>query len=231
MSIFADTLRRALVSAGIAYNEEQIARCEAYYRRACDANAYTNLTRITNEADAATRHFAEAIQLFRDTDMPPGCRIIDIGTGAGFPGMPLKLFRPDIDMTLLDASGKKTDFIRSAAQAMAVDVTVLCTRAEDAARTNMRESFDVAVSRAVAPLNILTELCAPFVKPGGLFAAWKGETFREELSAAKNALAQLNCTVHGIHSIGRGALIFAAKQKPAPDMYPRRFAKIKSKPL
>ena len=231
MSLFADTLRRALDNAGTTYDTPQIARCEAYYRLVADANTRTNLTRITDEADAATRHFAEAIQLFRHADLPPGCRVVDIGTGAGFPGMPLKLYRPDIAMTLLDASGKKTAFIRSAAETMGIDVPVVCARGEDAARTDMRESFDVAVSRAVAPLNILTELCAPFVRTGGLFAAWKGETFRDELRGAENALQQLECTVCGTHPVGRGALILAKKQKPAPDMYPRRFTKIKSKPL
>ena len=231
MSLFADTLCRALDNAGIKHDDQQIARCETYYRHVADANTRTNLTRITDEADAATRHFAEAIQLYRHADLPPGCRIIDIGTGAGFPGMPLYLFRPDINMTLLDASGKKSDFIRSAAQAMGIDITVVCTRAEDAAHTDMRESYDIAVSRAVAPLNVLTELCVPFIKTGGIFAAWKGETYRNELQDAKNAFAQLGCSVRSTHPIGRGALILLAKQKPAPDTYPRRFAKIKSQPL
>lgn len=231
MNLFSDTLCRALDDAGIGYTKEQIAQCDAYYRLVADTNRHTNLTRITGEADAALRHFAHAAALLHHATLPGGARVIDIGTGAGFPGMPLKILRPDIDMTLLDASGKKTDFIRRAADTLDIDVTVLCARAEDAAKTDLREQFDAAVSRAVAALNVLTELASPFVRPGGIFAAWKGKTYQQELSDAQNALSALACTVTGIHPLGQGALIIAAKQKPAPEQFPRRFAKIKSHPL
>jgi len=230
MSIFTDTLSGALTAADIKHDTKQLQRCEAYFRLVEEANKRTNLTRITDEADAATRHFADAIYLLSMADLPSGCRVIDIGTGAGFPGMPLALFRPDLDMTLLDASGKKTDFLRTAVETMGIDVTVLCARAEDAV-ADLRESFDAVISRAVASLNILTELCAPFVGVGGIFAAWKGETYRDELHDAKNALKTLGCAVKDIHPVGRGALILMQKEKPAPSMYRRRFSKIKAKPL
>jgi 16S rRNA (guanine527-N7)-methyltransferase len=208
-----------------------MAQSEAYYSLVADTNRHTNLTRITGEADAAQRHFAEAAALLRFAALPGGARVIDIGAGGGFPGMPLKILRPDIAMTLLDASGKKTDFIKSAADTLGIGVTVLCARAEDAAKTDLREQFDAAVSRAVAAMNVLTELAAPFVRVGGIFAAWKGETYAQELSDAENALAALECKVTDIHPLGQGALIIAKKQKPAPPQYPRRFAKIKAHPL
>ncbi len=231
MSLFSDTLSHALDKLGVGYTKDQIAQCEAYYRLVTDTNRHTNLTRITDDADAAQRHFAEAAALVHFATLPQGSRVIDIGTGAGFPGIPLKILRPDINMTLLDASGKKTDFIRRAAETLGIDAHVLCARAEDAARTDLREQFDVAVLRAVAALNMLTELAAPFVRTGGIFAAWKGETYAQELSDAKNALSELSCKVTGVHPLGQGALIIAEKQKPAQDQYPRRFAKIKSHPL
>ena len=231
MSIFSDTLCQALDDAGIQYETSQINECETYFRLVEKANKHMNLTRITDDADAAIRHFAEAVMLLRDTDLPQGCRVIDIGTGAGFPGMPLKLMRPDINITLLDASGKKTKFVRDAALSMGIDVHVLCARAEDAAETDFRESYDAAVSRAVAPLNILTELCVPFVKVGGIFAAWKGESYEQELSNSSHAFLELGCVIKSRRPVGRGALIITAKQKPTPIMYPRRFAKIKAQPL
>jgi 16S rRNA (guanine527-N7)-methyltransferase len=231
MSLFSDTLRSALDDIDVGYTNDQITQCEAYYRLVAETNRHTNLTRITDEADAAQRHFAEAAALLSYAALPDGARVIDIGTGGGFPGMPLKILRPDINMTLLDASGKKTDFIHSAAETLGAHVTVLCARAEDAAKTDLREHFDAAVSRAVAALNVLTELAAPFVRTLGIFAAWKGETYAQELSDAKNALSQLSCKVTGVHPLGQGALIIAEKQKPAPIEYPRRFAKIKSHPL
>jgi 16S rRNA (guanine527-N7)-methyltransferase len=108
---------------------------------------------------------------------------------------------------------------------------VICGRAEEAAKGALRESFDIALSRAVAPLNMLLELCIPFVRPGGTFAAWKGESFEEELSEAGGALSALGCAVKSSHVIGPGAIILIEKQKPTPDVYPRRFPKIKSDPL
>jgi 16S rRNA (guanine527-N7)-methyltransferase len=231
MSQFYETLARSLSEAGIEHSEEQITLCEAYYKLVAQANEHMNLTRITGESEAARQHFADAARVLRFLELPRGCRVIDIGTGAGFPGLPIKILRPDIDLTLLDSSGKKTDFIKTAAASTGIEVTVLCARAEEAAGGELRESFDSVLSRAVAPLNMLLELCVPFLRTGGTFAAWKGESFEAELSEAKGALAALGCTVTGSHFIGPGAIILIEKQKPTPDIYPRRFSKIKSSPL
>ena len=231
MNPFKQTLARLMGDAQITYKPELIDRCAAYFERVSAANRQTNLTRITDAGEAAALHFVGAIQLLRFLKLPDGCRVIDIGAGAGFPGMPLKRARARINLTLLDASQKKTQFIRAAAESMGLDVTVLCARAEAAAHTEIRETFDVALSRAVAPLPVLAELCVPFVRVGGMFVAWKGERFAQEISDAQNAFKALGCRVKSSHRIGPGAIIVIQKQKPAPPVYPRRFAKIKSCPL
>ncbi len=231
MGLFEETLRAALTQAGIPYEEELPTRCRAYFDAVVEANERLNLTRITDEAQAAQQHFADALKLTSAMELPPGCRVIDVGTGAGFPGVPVKLLRPDIRLTLLDAAGKKTDFVRSALEAMGVEAEVVCGRAEELARGEMRESFDVALSRAVAPLRTLLELCAPLLRTGGTLAAWKGEGYAQELSDAKHALGELGCAQKATIPIGPGALLLIEKREPAPKKYPRRFAKIKSDPL
>jgi 16S rRNA (guanine527-N7)-methyltransferase len=231
MSLFTDTLNNRLAEMDIAYETDLPEQCEAYFRHVTIANKQLNLTRITGEAEAADQHFADAMRLTRCFQMPAGCRVVDVGTGAGFPGVPLKLLRPDIRLTLMDASGKKTDFIRQTLDEMGVDADVLCARAEEAARTPLRGSFDIALSRSLAPLPTLLELCVPLVKSGGMLAAWKGETADEELTAASGAMQVLGCAVASAHPVGRGTLLLIEKQKPTPDAYPRRFSKIKSSPL
>lgn len=231
MSIFSDTLARSLGEAGIEYTAEQIALCEAYFKLVARANEHMNLTRITGEAEAAAVHFADAARVLSFLDMPAGSRVIDVGSGAGFPGLPVKILRPGIDLTLLDSSGKKTDFLKAAASGLNIDATVVCARAEEAAKGALRESFDAAFSRAVAPLGMLLELCVPFLRTGGTLAAWKGERYEQELSEAGGALKALSCAITGSHFINPGAIILVQKQKPTQDIYPRRFSKIKSNPL
>jgi 16S rRNA (guanine527-N7)-methyltransferase len=231
MSHFEETLEAALFKAGISHDAALITRCHTYFNHVVRVNEQLNLTRITEEAQAAHQHFTDAMRLTLYLDLPQGCRVIDVGTGAGFPGVPLKLLRPDIKLTLLDAAGKKMDFVRDTLETMGVEAQVLCARAEELARTEVREAFDVVLSRAVAPLRMLLELCVPLLRTGGTMAAWKGESFAQELAEAKNALETLGCETAGVHAIGPGALLLIQKKKPAPEKYPRRFAKIKSNPL
>ena len=231
MSTFSYTLRKRLDSAGISYKEEQTILCEEYFMLVAEANKHLNLTRITDKAQAAIQHFADAVRLLGFLELPSGCRVIDVGTGAGFPGIPLKIFRPEIDLALLDASGKKADFIRSASKSLGINATVYAERAEEAARGSLRESFDVVLSRAVAPLNVLLELCVPLLRSGGVFAAWKGENFEEELSQAGAALSALGCRLRSSHCLGPGFLLLIDKAGQISTEYPRRFSKIKSRPL
>jgi 16S rRNA (guanine527-N7)-methyltransferase len=231
MSQFTEVLESHLALLGLPYEPSLPGKCEMYYLQVMEANRHLNLTRITGEAEAAVQHFADAMALVSWLKLPSGCSVLDIGTGAGFPGVPLKLLKPDIHLTLMDASGKKMDFVRQTLKDMNVDADVLCTRAEEAARTSLREHFDIVVSRAVAALPMLLELSVPLLKTGGTLATWKGETADEELAVASNALKTLGCVVTERRSIGRGALLLFEKQTPTPEGYPRRFSKIKSQPL
>lgn len=231
MSLFTDTLESRLAELGLPYEPSLPGKCAEYYAHVVEANRHLNLTRITGEAEAAVQHFADAMALAALLDIPEGCSMIDIGTGAGFPGVPLKLLRPDIKMTLMDASGKKTDFIRRTLAHMGIEAEVLCARAEEAARTPLRGHFDFAVSRAVAALSMLLELSIPLLKTGGTLATWKGETADDEIASASGAFMALGCALTGRHSIGRGALLLIEKRQPTLDAYPRRFSKIKSQPL
>ena len=231
MSLFTDTLINRLNEMGLPFEPALPGKCEMYYQYVVEANRHLNLTRITGEEEAAIQHFADAMALTLWQSIPANCLMVDIGSGAGFPGVPLKLLRPDIQITLMDASGKKMDFVRQTLKDMNVGAEVSCARAEEAARTPLREHFDIAVSRAVAALPMLLELSVPLLKTGGTLAAWKGETAEDELASASGALKTLGCTVTARHPIGRGALILIEKQVPTPEDYPRRFSKIKSQPL
>ncbi|MDR1131020.1 MAG: 16S rRNA (guanine(527)-N(7))-methyltransferase RsmG, partial [Oscillospiraceae bacterium] len=166
-----------------------------------------------------------------------GASVIDIGTGAGFPGLPLKIVTPDIDLTLLDSSGKKIAFLEESCVRLGFpDVRCVCARAEDVAQV-CGGSFDIAVSRAVARLNVLCELCLPLVRPGGVFIAMKGPDCAREFAEASNAISilgggtsrLLKYVVPGT-DISHSAVIIE-KSRPTPSGYPRPFGRIKNAPL
>jgi 16S rRNA (guanine527-N7)-methyltransferase len=229
MSLFTETLVARLSQMNLTLQPAQTALCEEYFRRVTEANAHLNLTRITEPVQAAQQHFADAMFICSVWDIPQQCRMIDVGTGAGFPGVPLLILRPDIRMTLLDASGKKTDFVRRTLEALGLGAEIICGRAEEL--RDIHGSYDAAVSRAVSPLRILLELCIPLLKTGGMLASWKGEQHAQECDEAAGALEKLGCAISASHPIGRGALLLIEKQKPTPKDYPRRFSKIKNNPL
>lgn len=231
MTIFKKTLAERLNSLGLQADDSVLDGCAVYFEHVREANKHLNLTRITDEAQAAEQHFADAMALCRAYELPMGGSVIDIGTGAGFPGVPLKLLRSDIALCLLDAAGKKMEFIKKTLAQMNVQADVICARAEELARSAMRERFDAAVSRALAPMPMLLELAVPLLRVGGMVAAWKGETFEQELAGSACAMEKLGCELTGCFAVGRGAILLIQKQKPTPDCYPRRFSKMKSLPL
>lgn len=204
-----------------------------YYTLLVDWNARVNLTAITDEAGAAQRHFADS--LLWAQYIPRGARCIDVGTGAGFPGLPLKLIRPDIELTLLDSLNKRVAFLNNVLSELGIRASTLHSRAEDAGKLPAyREKFDIALSRGVAGANVLAELTLPFVKTGGASLMYKGQAARAELEAAKNAL-----TVLGAHgelaerecSWGSRALIIARKDAHTPAKYPRKAGTAARSPL
>jgi len=196
-----------------------------------------NLTAITGEKDVVRLHFLDSVALLKAA-LFKDARVIDIGSGAGFPGAPLVLAEPSIDLTLLDATGKRITFLTELCAALNIKATCVHARAEDAAhKKEHREHYDIAVSRAVARLNILCELCLPFVRAGGLFIAMKGADSTDEVAESLGALAALGAElpeyydyiIPGTDITHRAVLI--RKSSSTPDKYPRRFARIKKAPL
>ncbi len=201
-------------------------------------NEVMNLTAITEPREVLIRHFADSISLLDLYDFS-NKRVIDVGCGAGFPGLPLRLAEPSISLCLLDSLGKRIDFLSDTVSKLgASDVECIHARAEEQAQIEgYRESFDIAVSRAVASLNMLCELTLPFVKVGGVFIAMKSQNCEEELEGAIRGISLLGGELcdrvdYPLHDTGitHTALIIR-KKAPTPLKYPRRFAKIKSSPL
>ena len=196
-------------------------------------NEVMNLTAITEPDQVAKLHLLDSLTLLKAADLA-GKRVIDVGCGAGFPGVPLKIACPEMKLTLLDSLGKRMNWLEQILPTLGVEAQCVTARAEDAA-AECRESYDFATSRAVARLNILLELTAPFVKVGGAVLAMKGAAAKEELAEAQNAIRQLGLKVENVlefpidgtaHSV-----IVLRKVKPTPPKYPRRYAKIKQQPL
>ena len=196
-------------------------------------NEVMNLTAITEPDQVAKLHLLDSLTVLKAADLA-GKRVIDVGCGAGFPGVPLKIACPEMKLTLLDSLGKRMNWLEQVLPTLGVEAQCVTARAEDAA-ADCRESYDFATSRAVARLNILLELTAPFVKVGGAVLAMKGAAVREELAEAQNAIRQLGLKVENVlefpidgtaHSV-----IVLRKIKPTPPKYPRRYAKIKQQPL
>lgn len=207
-----------------------------YWELLAEKNKVMNLTAITDPAEAARLHFLDSAALLALADLR-GKRVVDVGTGAGFPGLPLKILEPSIQLTLLDAQRKRVDFLREVCEDLGLkDVECVHGRAEEFAQQR-RESFDFAVSRAVAALPVLAELCLPLVKPGGQFLAMKSVDSNEELNASGRAAATLggrletplDYVISGTNIPRR--LVILTKIEETPKKYPRTFAKIKKNPL
>ena len=237
MTEFKKELLGAMEEVGVNIDDTAADRFCIYYDMLIERNKVMNLTALTEPRDVALKHFADSLTLLKYCDIPEGASVIDVGTGAGFPGLALKTARPDIKLTLLDCLNKRLDFLNELCEALGFsDVITIHSRAEDAARDELRDSFDFAVSRAVASLNTLCEYCLPYVKAGGGFLAMKGRGAEEELKAAEKAIAVLSGEVKAKHSFelaeaGEREIIEIVKTAPTPAQYPRKSKAIKNKPL
>lgn len=205
-----------------------------YGERLKQTNAVTNLTAIRDDEGIARLHFLDSAALLALADFS-GRDVVDVGTGAGFPGLPLRLLQPDMRLTLLDSNNKKIDFLQGVCTELAPDVRCLWGRAEEL--DELRESFDIAVSRAVAELEMLAELCLPLVRPGGLFIAMKKPDCDAEVQRAAFAVKSLGGRLRGVTRYTvpgtdvEHAAVLIDKIKATPAQYPRRWAQIKKKPL
>ena len=227
-------LRRGLSQWDL--NPDTIPLLQDYARRLLEKNQVMNLTAITEPAEVAQRHLLDSAAVLRYFPLR-GKQVVDVGTGAGLPGMVLRILEPDFDLTLLDSLGKRIHWLQETCEQMALGrVECVHARAEEFAATH-REQYDVAVSRAVAQLNVLCELALPLVKNGGVFLAMKARDCDEEIARAKGAVGQLGGTVErcvdytipGTDLCHR--IVVIRKVRPTPPAFPRPFAKIKKSPL
>ncbi len=233
-------LASGLDELNIAYTEQMLSQFETYYEMLVETNKVMNLTAITDKQEVAQKHFLDSAALLAYEKIPHGAKVIDIGTGAGFPGMVLKILRPDLDITLLDALQKRIRFLEEVAAKLGLcdKLTLTHSRAEDLARDDKyRERFAFAVSRAVANLSTLSEYCLPFVKISGKMAAYKGPSVEEELASATNAIEILGGKTAEVVSINVSGtdlahnIVFIDKLVATPTKYPRSGNKPANKPL
>lgn len=228
-------LRAGLTQLGLS--PDTAPQLERYGQLLAEKNQVMNLTAITDPVEVAQKHMLDCAALLGAARFQ-GKSVIDVGSGAGFPGLVLKLCEGSIDLTLLDSLQKRVDWLEEAAQTLGVSVTALHGRAEELGKTpELREQFDIATARAVADLRILCELCLPLVKVGGVFLAMKAEDCRDEVDAAGRCISLLGgrllksytYQVPGTDLTRR--VIRVEKIAPTAEKYPRRFARIQKAPL
>lgn len=233
MDVMLETLKTDLQQAEIALDEATCRRLCAFGQAVVEQNKVMNLTAITEPAAVAKLHLLDSVSVLKTADLA-GKKLIDVGCGAGFPGVPLKIACPEVQLTLLDSLGKRMTWLSTILPQLGVEAECITARAEEMA-AQRRESYDFATSRAVARLNVLLELTAPFVKVGGAVLAMKGAAAAEELAEAKNAISKLGLQLEQVHHFpidgADHAVIVLRKVRPTPNQYPRKFNKIKQFPL
>ena len=228
--MFRDELSTAAEMFGLELDGKQLEAFDKFYRLVVEQNRVMNLTAITEPHEFALKHVIDSLSAWDEKIFTGTERLADIGTGAGFPAIPLKIFRPQLKLCLIDSLNKRVEFLKRVTNELELDgVEIFHGRAEDLARQKFfREQFDIVTSRAVARLNILTEYCLPFVKVGGKFIALKGKNFREELDEARAAIKILGGGEILIREVKLPALddsravIYIDKKFPTPEKYPRR---------
>ena len=238
-----ELLARGAPELGLSLDAAQLAQFETYYRELADWNTRMNLTSVIAYDEVQVKHFLDSLTVLPalGSHLSLDARVVDVGAGAGFPGLPLKLAVPSTSLTLVESTGKKANFLRHVVDTLALDgVEVLTGRAEELAhRPELRDSFDLALARGLARLPTLLECTLPFTCTGGLVAAWKhgGEGLKEELVSARNALQLLGGRVQSIYPVKATGLednrvvVVIEKVRNTPDDYPRRNGVPRKQPL
>lgn len=235
LSLLTETLASAAETLGLPLTEEKLEKFRVYYAFLKEKNAVMDLTAVTGAGETALRHFADSLtpllcEDFRDR------RVLDVGSGAGFPGVPLRIAEPGIRLTLLDSQQKRVGFLSELCGKLGVEAECIHARAEEQALLPAyREGYDIVLSRAVARLNLLSELCLPFVKTGGCFLAMKAADSDEELEEARKGIGIVGGKPERVVELTVGGtprrIYVIRKLRETPKGYPRRYARIVKKPL
>lgn len=237
MVINKDLLLSDAASLGIELSDEAVSRFDQLAELLIEQNKVMNLTAITEPDEVVIKHFVDSVSLLSAVEVKEGAKILDLGTGAGFPGIPLLIARPYIDLTMVDSTAKKLKYVASAVKKLGLEAETLHARAEEAGKNpDYREQYNIVCSRAVAALNVLCEYCLPFVKVGGVFVAMKSAKAEEEIALAKNAIKTLGGQITDIKTFtlsdgGERNLIIIKKISQTPPKYPRVSAQIAKKAL
>lgn len=232
--------RQAFENNALSCTEEQAEKLFLLTERMLEVNKSLNLTAIKDEKAIILKHYVDSVTV--SEHIPEGSSMIDVGCGAGFPTLPLAIFRPDLRILALDGTAKRINYVAETAKMLGLgNVKAIAARAEELANTSeYRESFDIATARAVASMPVLCELCIPFVKLGGMMIAMKSQQASAELAEATNCIKlcggdnvrMLSCDIKSNDGeIDARKLIFIEKTKKTPQLYPRHFSKISKKPL
>ena len=238
MSPLEELLCESCRKIGVELNQAQLKQFMTYKDMLVEWNEKMNLTAITDDREIILKHFVDCLALCSGADMS-GKKIIDVGTGAGFPGVPVKIACPDIDITLLDSLNKRITFLNELTKALELEKTdCVHMRAEDGGNDKgLRESFDMCISRAVANLAVLCEYCLPFVRVGGMFISMKGPDVSQEISEAEKAIKVLGGEISEIKKVSipetdiNHSLIIIKKIRSTPSKYPRKAGQVKKEPI
>ena len=237
--IYFQLMKEACEEVGLELKEEQYNKFIDYMKLLQDWNEKINLTAITEDEDIIKKHFIDCIKIFKSDAVRDAKKIIDVGTGAGFPGLPIAIMNPDVKVVLLDSLNKRINFLNTVASKLGLkNVETIHSRAEDGARNvELREKFDVATSRAVANMAVLSEFCMPYVKLNGYFVALKGPSIDEELREGQKAITTLGGNLERVLEVTieetdlKHNIVEVKKISKCPKTYPRKAGTITKKPI
>lgn len=235
--ILKDLLREKAEMFHVKLDETALDRFDIYGKLLVDWNEKINLTAITDPEGVTIKHFLDSITIFSYVDIPEGAKVIDVGTGAGFPGLAMLIARPDLDMTLMDSTKKRLTVIENILENIGLKANVVHSRAEDAGQNkDFREQYDFSTARAVTNLRDLAEYCLPFVKVGGSFVPMKSAKTEEEIAEGKKAIHVLGGQITKVDSFelldcGERTIINVKKISSTPAKYPRPSAKMAKNPI
>lgn len=239
MNYNLEKFKNGLQQLHIALSEKQMEQFLQYYELLVEKNKVMNLTAITEFDEVVEKHFLDSVSLTKQLDLHQPLKVLDLGTGAGFPGIPLKIVFPELEITLMDSLNKRVLFLKDVISSLQLEnIEAVHGRAEEAARNKKyRESFDLCVSRAVANISTLSEYCLPFVKIGGSFISYKSSTIEDELEEGKKGIAILGGKVKDVYKFTlpeselQRSFVIIEKEKKTPKAYPRKAGTPSKEPL